>query len=1085
VVSARHKQRPYLQGALCVLAVLALGPGRATAQEALHWSRVDQGAFQAINLYADTVTTWIENGQRYLLVHGNAWINQDAVNIRFADGLIRVPDGVSSSGPRSFLVYAEGGVSVSEGLRSQKAERGILQLSTREKINIRATGGHIAQVPSDSDPLVQRALAAWQADSAIPQPSPIQLTSARDAKTAQNGPGTVIGPGGAAVDVVQPPVPPPPTPTPDQPVPAVPSAPPIVGPRGQLIQPRTKPGLPPPPVVAPAAPSTPRQITILPRSLGQPMEFRSFALPGGENAIVVTSGVILNVVSPLDTVPVLDIEADHVVIWSRGNAQQVMSDMQVGQGQKHDTVEFYLAGNVEIRSQSKKEMRIIRCDEAYYDVKRHVALALKADVQIDDPRVPDSVHVSGEVVRQQNENLMDADKARISASRMPFDPGLYVYAQHASVEAEQVQRRTIFGLPFIDLKTGLPLTETQHYFRSENDLLYLEGVPIFYTPILNGDVEHPLGPLENISANYDHIFGMQLFTTWDVYELLGLTRIPDTNWRLFVDYLSLRGPALGTDFEFNNKSFLGIPGRYTGEVKAYGIYDTGMDQLGSTRGTEEIISSLPTGAGTFVPVNHPDGRGWFLTTFNGQDMPNGFSVQSQISVLSDQNFLEQYYSNVFQNGYDQETFLYLKQQQDFWAWTLLANPDLRPWVTQTEWLPRADFYGLGISLFDLFTYNIKANAGYARLRTTDVPPFAFEPTDANINTARGDLWQDISLPLHAGAFTFVPYGVLDLTYYSEDLAGDPRGRFYGAGGLRASFPLSRLYPGVQSELFNLDGIYHKITFTADYYNAYSDTPYTMLPQLDRLNDDISDLTLREMHLWQPLLNPSFATFLTTSPIFDPQAFAIRQMVLNQVDTRDTMEVLNLDVYQRWQTKRGFPGSEHVVDWMTLDLNASLYPRANRDDFGQLVGFMSYDWTWNIGDRTSLVSSGWMEPEPSGPRVFILGGNVNTSDNTNFYLGYRQLDPLESKSIIASITYAFSPKYAVTASADFDFGVHVQTYTLLFTRTGTDLQVSFGVNYNSILNNFGVVFNVVPTLLASRMHQQFGQGVAPTTSVGGR
>jgi hypothetical protein len=1075
VVSARHKRRPHLRGALCALALTAaaLGPGRASAQEALHWTRVDKGAYEAINLYADQITTWIEGGQRYLLVHGKVWISQDAVNIRFADGVIRTPDSNSSSGPRPFLIYAEGGVSVSEGLKSEQATRGILQLSTRDKVNIRATGGPIAQAPSGNDPLVQRALAAWQADSALPPPTGIQLTSAREAKPAQNGPGTVLGPGGASVDAAPTPTPLPPPASPDQPGPT---------------KPRAGPGIPPPPAAAlvqPAASATPRQITVLPRSLGQPLDFKSFALPGGENAIVLTSGAIVNVVSPSDTVPVLDIEADHVVIWTRGNTQQVMTDLQAGQGQKHDTVEFYLAGNVEIRSQSQKELRTIRCDEAYYDVKRHVALALKADVQIEDPRLPDALHVSGEVVRQQNENLMDADKARISASKLPYDPGLDVYAQHASVESQQVQRRTIFGLPFIDLKTGLPLTETEHYFRSENVFLDFEHVPIFYTPILNGDIEHPLGPLENISTNYNQIFGFQLFTTWDVYQLIGITHIPDTNWRLFVDYLSMRGPALGTDFEFNNKSFLGIPGRYTGEVKAYGIYDTGLDQLGGTRGSEEIVSSLPPGVGTFVPVNHPDARGWFLTTFNGQDMPNGFSVQSQISALSDQNFLEQYYLNVFQNGYDQETFVYVKQQQDFWAWTLLANPDIRPWVTQTEWLPKVEGNGLGISLFDLFTYNIKSSLGYARLRTTDVPPFAFEPTDANINTARGDLWQDISLPFHAGAFTFVPYGVVDLTYYSEDLEGQARGRFYGAGGLRASFPLSRLYPGVQSELFNLDGIYHKITFTANYYNAYSDTPYTMLPQLDRLNDDIGDYTLREMHLEQPLLNPIYANFLTTSPLFDPQAFAIRQMVLNQVDTRDNIEFLNLDVYQRWQTKRGFPGNEHVVDWMTLDLSATLYPRANRDDFGETVGFLSYDWTWHIGDRTSLVSSGWMEPEAQGPRVFILGGNVNTADNNNFYLGYRQLDPLRSKSIIGSATYAFSPKYAVTASADFDFGVHVQTYTLLFTRIGTDLQVSFGVNYNSILHTFGVVFEAVPTLLASRMHTPFNPGGAPTGNIGGR
>ena len=50
-------------------------------------------------------------------------------------------------------------------------------------------------------------------------------------------------------------------------------------------------------------------------------------------------------------------------------------------------------------------------------------------------------------------------------------------------------------------------------------------------------------------------------------------------------------------------------------------------------------------------------------------------------------------------------------------------------------------------------------------------------------------------------------------------------------------PLSRIYPDVHSELFNLNGINHKIVMSANYYIAHSDVPFSQLPQLDRLNDD--------------------------------------------------------------------------------------------------------------------------------------------------------------------------------------------------------------------------------------------------------
>ena len=34
---------------------------------------------------------------------------------------------------------------------------------------------------------------------------------------------------------------------------------------------------------------------------------------------------------------------------------------------------------------------------------------------------------------------------------------------------------------------------------------------------------------------------------------------------------------------------------------------------------------------------------------------------------------------------------------------------------------------------------------------------------------------------------------------------------------------------------------------------------------------------------------------------------------------------------------------------------------------------------------------------------------------------------------------------------------------MFTRIGSDLQVSFGFNYNALTDNFGFAFAIVPTL----------------------
>jgi hypothetical protein len=534
-------------------------------------------------------------------------------------------------------------------------------------------------------------------------------------------------------------------------------------------------------------------------------------------------------------------------------------------------------------------------------------------------------------------------------------------------------------------------------------------------------------------------------------------------WRLYLDYLSARGPAGGTQFDFTLSNLLGLPGKFENITKIYGISDHGKDIIGSGG---EFAYVTPT---EVVPLTHPQYRGRFFERFNAQEMPDGFSFQAQASLLSDRNYMEQYYQWEFLNDLNQSTWAYLKQQQDSWAWSLLAQPRLLPWFTQTAWLPRADGYLIGQSLWDRFVYTVKGSAGYAQLRVTDQPPFAYLPTDVNTNTGRLDLWQEVSLPFTLGAFRIVPYVDLDLAYYSADVNGNQQGRLYGGGGVRASVPFSRLYPEVQSDLFNLNGIFHKMVLSGNFYDAGSTVNHNLLPQLDRINDDVTDFTLRNMHVQDLHLIPGTnGAMLAYSPIFNPQDYAIRKLVTGYVDTLDSIETVQLDLRQRWQTKRGFPGSEHIVDWMTLDVSAQLFPDTHRDDFGHAVGFVDYDWVWNIGDRTALFSSGWAEPYAGGGKVFGVGAAFNRPDTTNFVIAYRQIDPTGSRAVIGSITFPFSAKYSLTASTTWDFGAHNQYYSLLLTRKGTDVLIGFGVSYNSILNSFGVNFEIIPNLLLSRL-----------------
>jgi hypothetical protein len=882
--------------------------------------------------------------------------------------------------------------------------------------------------------------------------------------------------------VTPPPVAPPPEPT--LPVPLPPPSKP-----GGPTPPRPAAGavgVPPPPV-----PAVPRQYSVAPR-YGTRFNIKIEQGQNGEKVILLTGGAVLNV-RGVPGIGLLDLEADRVVIWSKGGGDpaQLITNMQTTQGETSNDLEFYLAGHVEIRQQEKpasKEIKTLRAEEVYYDVNRNVAVAIQAQLELrstginpKSPLAQEPLFLSAAEVLRLNADTFKAYRAVVFSSKLPDDPGLKVLVSDATVEERTRPATTLFNTPVVNRTTGQPVIQHQSIVTAWNVVGVLEGVPFFYTPYLKTDAEDPLGPIQDVRFGYNRIFGTEVGTTLNVYKLLGVLPYEGTNWRLLLDYLSARGPTVGTTFNYVGKLTPGDgtpfnpPATYNGQVLLYGMYDRGFDNLGGGR----------PNLNTFEPDGWR-GRAWWRQGFF--DLPYGFTVQTQLSAFSDRNYLEQYFKREFDTEPMQNTYIYVREQIDNWAWTGLYDQRLRNWITETEWLPRFDGYLIGQSFFDRLTYHAWADVAYARLRTTSDPPGwlygqlppppGFPPyisnTDVGKDTGRASFMQELSLPLHAGAFTIVPYGKLDVAGYTNDLEGKSLARVWGGGGVRASIPFTRLYPDVQSDYLNLNGINHKIVASVNGFFARASDPYTKLPQLDRLNDDITDQALRDFRPQFPVVNGN-GYFLATSKLFDPQVYAIRRLVDNRIDTLDSIEVVQGEIDQRWQTKRGYPGAQHIIDWMTLDLSFSYFPDSQRDNFGKPFAFLQYNYLWNIGDRTALESTGWWDPmndiptafgvKGEGPVVWTIGMYFNRPDRTNFYLGYREIEPVQSRAVTASVTYVFSPKYAMTLTTSYDFGIsQALTNSILFTRIGTDLQVSLGVNYNAFQNSFGLLVEVVPNLV---------------------
>lgn len=1023
---------------LC-LTLLTLAPNPHAAGAELRFTTHPAIEPRPILVTADEATAWNDGNLQMLLLKGNVHVEQGLLRAKMDQAVVWMAGTVAQKGkPLTLTIYGEGRLDVDQAGTRSMPDQALFELRTQDTLRLKA--GRTNQTTAEqsaTDPFFRRAVI--QRGTLQAEPVPAEPVPARP----------------AGVDTSR-----------IREVEAIPTQAPRERPNPAAADPR-----------AALADGRPAYIRIAPRNNTR---FDFNVKPAGPNQQIITiTGGVQVFVDDRDRIGLLDMSTDRAVVWLRNvDAQGFLSGTRLGDG-TDGQIEVYLEGHVELRQESvlgkqAGQSRLLKADQAYYDVSRNVALLLNAELVASQPGIPNDIHLRAQEIRQTAANRFEASQAAVYSSRLPSDPDLFIRAQATGLELREAPVRGLFGRTPTD-ESGNELTTTQLYGAAEDITLNALDVPIFYWPRIEGDLRDPLGPLEQVRFKADRIFGFGLLVDWDLFYLLGIDAPPGSRWRLETDYLSERGPALGTQFETAGFDLFDLPGRYQTLARGYVISDSGRDRLGPFRDGD--------------PPRELRGRFLFR---HRQEIAPDLTFLGQFNYISDRNFLEQFYKREFEEEFVQETFAYLKKQEDFWAVSILAQPNIRGWVTSTEWLPRVDGHVVGLSLFDRLTYFARASGGYANLepsgditpaylatpfplefqRTRPLPPASDLPHHSDIDLARLDLWQELDLPLDAGPVRIVPYGILDLTHWTDTLTSDPATRVYGGGGMRASIPFTRIYPEVCNDLLNVNGIAHKITLHGDYRYVQSNQNFRELPLLDRIDDDATDQARRDLRLHRLLTAvPGSSEFnLATSPLYDPQLYALRRGLESSVENLDDLQVLRLGVRQRWQTKRGPFAHEHIIDWITLDLRGTWFPDADRDNFGHPFAFLDYDFTWHIGDRTTLLSAGWVDPYADGPRVWNIGMFVERPERLNFYLGYRHIDPVGSQAVILSNSLLLSPKYAMSFRTTYDFGRSESLgNALIFTRIGTDIQVSFGITYDALRSSLGFTFEILPALGAGKVH----------------
>ena len=717
---------------------------------------------------------------------------------------------------------------------------------------------------------------------------------------------------------------------------------------------------------------------------------------------------------------VVEFMADNLVIFTQpGDFSLEQQGNEIGAG---DIQSVYLSGNI-VMTEGE---RTIRCDEIYYDFSNQRALVVNASMRIFDEKRGLPIYLRAKKLGRVSEDIFEARDVQLTSSEFYFPQISLNASKMVLLKGEALEQH-------------YRLTEQKDVAgKYEGQLVGVNAkvgdVSFFGWPKMVTNFARPDVPLRRIRFGSDSEFGTSVETRWHLARLLGRK---DPEWlesQLAVDYFSKRGIGAGVDAEYQTDEAKGF-------FQSYIIDDRGEDDLSRYRKNIEPDQDL---------------RGRFSFRHR-QYLPEDWQLTTEVSYLSDRNFLEWFYRDEFHNDKGQETLVYLKRLRDNWAFSILGKIRINDFETMTEELPSLEYHLKGQSFWDhqltfysdtqvaRFRGRFDEDAALGPQDTSDFYTFAFTRNEVDLPL----MWETIKLvPFVAGT-----YGYEDNYGYQTDLEGTmvegEDNVFLGEAGFRASTMFWKEDPFVRSSLWDLNGIRHIVT------------PYV------------------------------------ETVIYEPSD--------DVVDMRDAVHV---GLSQRWQTHRGSEDNTRTLDWMRLDLestwvsddaDSSIGPyqtygpgrfvyndpsipfllRRNDGYFSMARDTVNGDYLWRVSDTFSLLSDFNYDIDSSRIQQFDIGVSRYVYPDISYYVGTRYLRPVllpvdknndgvneyfekGSNSFVGAVTYRLSSRYVATFSQEynFDFGKAIRS-DLAVVRQYHRLFYGLSVSFDESLDRNMVMLSVWP------------------------
>ena len=769
---------------------------------------------------------------------------------------------------------------------------------------------------------------------------------------------------------------------------------------------------------------------------------------------------------------IVDISADKAVIWTP-NIAELLSRNDKRQPIDED-FEIYLEGNIEFR----EGRRTIYAKKMYYDAKNKIGYVLGAELLSPAPGYDGLVRLKAEVLQQTGAKHFIAKNAYVTTSRLG-EPSYRLQSNRMTLDEISKQLYdSQTGAPLVDAN-GNPQEKTRQLLVSENNVICIGPVPVFYWPWMAADLQYkdPFLYLRDARLGHDKMFGTQVWTTWNPYQILNIQDPPDgTSWDLSLDYLSARGLGHGTNFTYARPSFLGFDGPTAGMVDFWGVYDHGKDILGLDRRD-------------FEPEQSYRYRAFWR---HRQNLNNNWVATAELGKTSDRNFMEQYFEKEWDTLKNQSTDLELKKTTVNRSLGIFASYKLDDHVTDTNWLPRGDHFWIGQSLLeDRLTWYEHTTIGLAQFKTGSVPdnintnqtynenyyyylPWELAPGSSNDpnnpNFERLSAFREVfstkhelDLPFSVGPVKFVPYILGEFSHWGEDVNGDSVQRLYYQGGIRSTLPFWKLMPGFRSRTWYANGLAHKIDLTGELLFARSNVDWDRLVQYNAL-DDYSVQNFRRRY--------TYTTYGGNVPVqFDERYYAIRSGLASNVSSpvtelADDLTLLRFGMKNRWQTKRGPSGNQRIIDWITLDTHINIYPQKEHN-FGESIGLIDYDFRWHVGDRFAILSSGIYDVFSNGQKITRLGGLTERPGRGSLFLGVDRLDGSFTATYLnLNLDYVMTEKYSGSFGTSYDLSAGKSAGThFSVTRTGESFALSLTTSVDPSRDVWGLSFSVRPVFLA--------------------